>query len=408
MPTKERTAQPSVMLKPKRRPLPDQIASRIVADFIANGESDANDKLPSMRDLQVRYDTSHITVVGALNLLQRDGLIDKRQGSGCYIRRDVQAQEAAEIKFIAFVTPDESELMVRLYNGLEQASHEQGFNLLMANSRHDYEIERQRIRELVASGCQAIIIEPVARTRDQMQSDYLNEEFTDIPIIVVDIAYPNQRRTQILFDNYQAGYDMTELLIRRGHHRIAFMDVTGDAGQADGIPLVMHRSNYDRYQGYRDALDNAGLRRFDGDRWPMPGRWPTREFAEAVMAQLIKWRNGAEEDRPTAIMALEDQTAVITMQLAQKIGIGVPDGLCITGFDDLDIGRAAHPAFPTTASDFRSAGKMAAQLALRQIRGHISRDPSTYVLPAPVIERENMMDVSALGYESALLTTSPA
>ena len=361
-----------------------------------------------MRELQQKYATSHITIVGALNLLERDGVIDKRQGSGCYVRRPLEAPAASDSKLIAFVTPDETELMIRLYSGIEQVCHAAGYNLLIANSRHDYDVEHRRVLELIAAGCQGIIMEPVARTRQQMRQDYLNSEASDLPIIVVDIAFPEQHRTQILFDNYQAGYDMTDLLIAQGHRRIAFMQVAGQCTGEGGCPRVMHRSNYDRYQGYRDALANARLVARDEDRWALSDHWPARELVEAVLPCLFRWRDMPQGDRPTAVIAIEDLSAVYAIQVARQLGIDVPGQLAFVGFDDLQIGRSTHPAFPTGVPDFRAAGRLAAQLVLRQIHGNPTLEPSTYVLPVPVIVREDLMDADLLNSSSALFGSPPA
>jgi DNA-binding LacI/PurR family transcriptional regulator len=84
--------------------------------------------------------------------------------------------------------------------------------------------------------------------------------------------------------------------------------------------------------------------------------------------------------------------AVQTIVLAQEMGFAVPEQLRVVGFDDLPVAQMFRPEFPTTAPDFRRAGELAAELAIRLMRGE--KLPSlVYMLPVPIRRRR----VSARG-----------
>jgi DNA-binding LacI/PurR family transcriptional regulator len=50
---------------------------------------------------------------------------------------------------------------------------------------------------------------------------------------------------------------------------------------------------------------------------------------------LERWLAVPAEQRPTAIVAWDDETAIRIWRMARKMGIRVPDDLAITGFDGL-------------------------------------------------------------------------
>ncbi len=73
---------------PKRKSL--QVAE-ILLDKVRRGEIDAGAKLPSERELSEAMDVSRVVVREALNSLQMAGLVERRVGSGNYIRKDLDS-----------------------------------------------------------------------------------------------------------------------------------------------------------------------------------------------------------------------------------------------------------------------------------------------------------------------------
>ena len=56
---------------------------------IANDEYNVGDKLPSVEQLKARYEVSKSTIIKALAILQRDGMIFQTRGSGIYVRNKI-------------------------------------------------------------------------------------------------------------------------------------------------------------------------------------------------------------------------------------------------------------------------------------------------------------------------------
>jgi DNA-binding GntR family transcriptional regulator len=53
---------------------------------IINGDLPASAKLPSSRKLSKTYPASRTTILSAMNLLERDGLIEKFKRGGIYVK----------------------------------------------------------------------------------------------------------------------------------------------------------------------------------------------------------------------------------------------------------------------------------------------------------------------------------
>jgi GntR family transcriptional regulator of arabinose operon len=347
-----------------------QIAESIQSDYIDNGLLVTGDKLPQIRDLLAKYGASHVTIGHALGILEMRGVIDKRHGVGCFVKRSRETQN----RMLAFICETPTyEVMVRIYRGIDMVCKRRGFQVMMGDANWDYMREHDEVQRAVESGCSAIVLCPATRNRHELENDYLKTQYTDFPMVLVDIAYPEQGHSQVLFDNYRAGYDMASMLIRDGHKRIAYMEWNTPEGD------LMHRPNQDRIRGYMDAFRDAGIDFNDSDVWHVF----RDESHESKIEEYIRhWMQ--QSDHPTAVMALEDQAAIYTICCAQDLGVSVPRELCVTGFDGLAAGKAVRPRFSTTAQDYIRAGELAAEMAIEQVNGPANQ-PASYLLPMPIV-----------------------
>lgn len=377
-----------------KRSLPHRIALSIVSDYLETGYLKAGDRLPPVRALERQYGVSRNSVLQALSLLEQQGYLYRRHGAGVFVAGQSPSPQR-EALLLGFAGPNVyADLMLRVYEGIEQVARLHRMHVVVGSTSNDYELERWQIARMVELGCRAIVLFPCTRTESQLRQDYLKSEFLDTPIVLVDTAYPEQQRPQVVFDNYRAGYEMTQLLLHEGHRRIAFMDF---ARREDDW---MHYATRERYRGYVDALKTAGIAPLPEDRWVI---WDKHFAVDDVRAEihdfLGKWLRAPE--KPTAVIAIEDAIAVQTILIAQELGIQVPSQMCVAGFDDLPVAHMFRPAFPTTAPDFQRAGEIAAELAVRLMRGE--RLPTlVYMLPVPirrrgaVLKREADMQAAAM------------
>ena len=78
-------------------PIFEQIAFQ-VKTAVARGEIEGGDKLPSVRELAKELAINPNTVARAYEALERDGVIVRRQGSGCFVTGETSALRLEERK----------------------------------------------------------------------------------------------------------------------------------------------------------------------------------------------------------------------------------------------------------------------------------------------------------------------
>lgn len=366
-----------------RKTLRHRIADTIMRDYINVGQTAIGDALPSTRDMQKQYGVSSGTILSAIAILEAQGLVTSRHGSGCYIagipNHQEQPTQKKDNRWIGLVCNSPSaDINKRIHRGVDLMCNQYDYHVLVASTDFRYSEEEAQVDRLVRSGCRGIVLYPVVRTEEQAKSDYLNRKYPDYPILMLDLGLSSHNRSQVLFDNYRAGYDMTEYLLKRGHKRIAFMDYQC------GDTKFLHRSIRERYIGYQAAMQSVAKEPEQNDLWMLEGEIH-QDITAGIAHILLHWVEQVK--RPTAVIALEDNSAARTISIARELGIRVPDELEIVGFDNLPVGCIIRPHITTTSPDFQRAGEIAVEMLMKHINGESDR-VITYMLPAPVKPRE--------------------
>jgi LacI family transcriptional regulator len=167
-------------------------------------------------------------------------------------------------------------------------------------------------------------------------------------------------------DNFAGAVLATNYLLSLGHRRIGFI---GGRPDLESARL--------REAGFRSAMAEAGvtvdetLVRIGGYRI---------ETAEGPARELL-----SRAERPTALFAANDLSAIATMTAAQGLGLTVPDDLSVIGFDNVPESAMASPPLTTIRQPLQQMGAEALRLLVDLLAG-IERE--THVrLPTDLVVR---------------------
>ncbi|MET8867332.1 substrate-binding domain-containing protein [Nonomuraea sp. NPDC004580] len=172
-----------------------------------------------------------------------------------------------------------------------------------------------------------------------------------LPIVTIDpIDTTESRLVSIGSTNWAGGRSATEHVIKLGHRRIGW--IGGPLGSAPSL---------ERFHGYQAALDSAGI---------TPDRALVRHEAFSVEAGRRHGRDLlALADRPTAIVAGNDEIAVGVLAAAGDLGISVPGQLSVTGFDDTPQTQWTTPRLTSVRQPLEGMGRMAVETVLGMAEG---------------------------------------
>lgn len=146
-------------------------------------------------------------------------------------------------------------------------------------------------------------------------------------------------------DNYLGARMATEHLLARGHRHIA--TVTGELTMASGA---------DRLLGFQDAMHEAGCS--VPPEWIFPGKFDPQSGYQGLKTMLA----GAQ--KPTAVFAASDSSAIGAMQAIQEHELSIPQDIAVVGFDDIPEAVNAIPPLTTIRQSAVALGEKAAEILL--------------------------------------------
>jgi LacI family transcriptional regulator len=186
------------------------------------------------------------------------------------------------------------------------------------------------------------------------------------PIVAVDPHTGPSDLPTIDSDNLRGAQLATEHLLELGHRRIAMLTGRPDLQSAQL-----------REQGYRVALGPL----LD-EELVQPGGYDAVVSA-ASARQLLE-----APDRPTAIFAANDVSAIATVEVAAELGLRVPEDLSVVGFDNIPESALCSPPLTTVAQPIRTMGNRAIELLISLIRGRPA-EVTHITLPTNLVVRRS-------------------
>ena len=165
-----------------------------------------------------------------------------------------------------------------------------------------------------------------------------------------------ERGASALLDERAAGRAIAKHIVDLGHRRIGI--VLGDPA---------HAASGARLKGYLDALDAARIE--PADRLIEEGDF---SFASGELAAR---RLLGRPDRPSAILAQNDDMAAAVLVVARDLGLDVPRDLSIAGFDDAEISRLCWPQLTTVEQPVTAIAADATDRLLRLLGDEAIEEP---------------------------------
>ena len=322
---------------------------------IRRGRWEDGDRLPSEAELVRQFGASRITVGRAVRDLQRAGLVERRAGSGTYVRTK---RSTAALSF-GLLIPDlgETEIFEPICQGMMASPLAREHALVWGSQTGGGGSKEERAWELcrqyIDRRVSGVFFAPLELTPAKDEVNLRIAQALDdarIPIVLLDrtvVPYPQRGHHDLVgIDNRRAGYLITEHLLRLGSRRIAFVGVGNAAATVDA-----------RESGYREALS----------AWEVPY---DRAFVHRLdPADAATVRGLIESVRPEAIVCANDWTAARLMRTLLELGHTVPGDVRLVGIDDVEYAKLLPVPLTTLRQPTRQIGAAALAAMLDRIAG---------------------------------------
>ncbi|MBN2472453.1 MAG: LacI family DNA-binding transcriptional regulator [Anaerolineae bacterium] len=265
---------------------------------------------------------------------------------------------------IGVIVPDSTNpFFTEVTRGIEDISEKNEYSVILCDSRGNLAREAMHTQNLLMKQADGIIY--VAAGGGESHIQQVIDQ--GVPVVLVERDPHDLAVDAVLIDNREGARLAVEHLLALGHQRIAC--ITGPQRRTP-------RS--DRLQGFRDYLHAAG---FD----PPEGFIREGNFScDSGYEQGLTLLNAPE--RPTAIFAFNDLTAMGVLRAAAELGLRVPEDLSVVGFDDIYLMAYSVPPLTTIHLPIHEMGQEAMHMLLDRIDNR-DAPPSRKTLPIDLITR---------------------
>ncbi|MBL8855675.1 MAG: GntR family transcriptional regulator [Planctomycetaceae bacterium] len=301
-----------------------QISEELRTEIATGMYGDAG-RLPSEAQLVERFGVSRPTIGRALQSLQNEGLVERRAGSGSFVRAQSKSNETP---IIGLLVPGRgsTEILDIICGEIGAIARIRNYGLLWGRSAHplqdknlDEKLAEEACQQFIDRGARGVFFAPFEHLENCEQ---VNQRLLDslqqsgIPVVLLDrdiTRFPMRSNHDLIaLDNVQAGFLAADHLIRLGCRELRLLVEPGAASSVDA-----------RVAGIRDAFFLRGI--------PLPR--DLRIECDPTDSQVIQKAVCGRELE--AIICANDYTAARLLKTLSHLGISVPDDLRLIGFDDV-------------------------------------------------------------------------
>lgn len=269
-------------------------------------------------------------------------------------------------KIIGIVIPEiQHHFFSSVISGITEAAHNAGYNVIICPCDESVEREKENIRSLISLRVEGILISITKETNDYTHFQRLMSR--NIPVVFFDRPPEGFACDRCIIDDYAAAYTATEHLVSIG--RTAIVHFAGPSNV---------RVGKDRRRGFVDCLKRHKLPVGDDVIYDCDSH-------EKAVAIIKKLRD--EGNIPDAIFAVNDITAVSTINTLTRFGIKVPEQVAVVGFNNGLLSKLSTPMLTTIDQNGTLIGEKACKLLLERIETHVLTPYQTAVVPTKLVVR---------------------
>lgn len=263
-----------------------------------------------------------------------------------------------------------------LADELEAVAEARGYDMLVENCRSSTVREKHlfaHINELEVDGIVTWLSD------NEVFRDRLAKQFAKgLPMVALGNGIPEIPIPvdAVLSDFTQGLSDTVEALCSLGHQRFAFLSALAD-GQADGArPHLFQQMLAER------GIDPANIHILR-----------TGHTVESACQTFGRFLQERKDGRPTALVAMNDLSALGAMRAAKEAGLSIPGELSIIGVDDVPLCAYLPISLSSIRQRYRKITQTAAELLISRIEGGADpalAEPRQVVFPTIFTPRESV------------------
>ena len=246
---------------------------------------------------------------------------------------------------------------------------QRGYSAVFCDSAQDPALEAENIRFCIEKNVDGILVIPCGTDPKILQP----ARDAGVPVVLIDREIKDSECDCVILDNREAAHREVSYLIERGHKRI-------------GAIYSMEYTGYQRYLGYCDAMEEAGLS--VPEAYVFPGPRHSTELGYEGIKSFIKL-----EDPPTAVFLSNYEVNLGAVMALNEKGVNCPEQISLVGFDELILSLVMKPEMTVMAQPMEAMCDEAVRLLMERISSDEEIPPRRICMPAQLKERGSVRSI---------------
>jgi DNA-binding LacI/PurR family transcriptional regulator len=215
---------------------------------------------------------------------------------------------------LGLIVPNlENPFYSRLSRGVIQTAEQNNYSVIVCESKFDREIGEKYLRMLIERGVDGLLIATL-----DLDNIFINKLLSiKKPFVLLTCRLDMPGINYVIADDFKAGSEVVEYLIKLGHKNIAFLKG----------PDVY--SSNERFIAYKAIMEKHGLRIKD---YFITKAALDKKDAYKITLGLLK-----EHRDITAIIGNNDYAAIGIIKAVNELNLKIPEDISVIGYDDIDI-----------------------------------------------------------------------
>ena len=230
-------------------------------------------------------------------------------------------------------------------NGVESIAYEKGYHVIITQSHESYDREVVNLEHLANSSVDGLLISMSSQTVDYSHVQKFHER--GLPIVFFDRIIDQIKTFKVTIDDYRASFDATELLIKKGYKRIAFV------AHAPQLSVTTNR-----VAGYKAALQENCIKICDEFIKYCPAGGHEPHEVHRAIEKLLSWPLP-----PEALVIANDRLSIATLRFLNKYHQN--HGMAIMGFSNLDVIDLISPQMSYVRQNAFEMGEIAMEMLIK-------------------------------------------
>lgn len=318
---------------------------------IYNNTFKAGEKLISENQLCEKFSISRQTARQAIAILEKEGLVLKKQGSGTYVNQTLLQINKISKTIGLLITSLDDDVIPPIISGVEKVLSRHDYHTTLRLTRNRINDEREQLLSLLHSNLDGLIVEATKSALPNPNLD-IYHQFVDqgIPVVFINSYYASLNCNFVVVDDEKGGRLATRHLIEQGHQKIAgifkYDDVQGSL----------------RYKGFLTEMYDQNLSIDESTIIWYSTENAAQVFSIENLPTLLKKLN-----QSTAIICYNDQIAMKFIQLLSTRGLSVPKDLSLVSFDNSSLSEIGTITLTSVTHPGKELGRLAAESILKMI-----------------------------------------